>query len=209
MLKIVLLTSAHSRMPFDHVDSLYRALERGTTGTKHNPIFYLSSSPWNFYDLLEEFFRVHDIPEGPLFLRDWNFSPRKLLGMGHQEHKLVRLRHLFEVYADLDWVLIGDSGQEDPEIYREAVREYADRVKAIYIRDVSPPARGREVHAIADEVRAMGVEMLLVEEKTEAAVHAAENGLIAEEALRRMRAEDAEHEREPDLLEKLISPDAR
>jgi phosphatidate phosphatase APP1 len=209
MARIVLLTNAHSRMPFDHVDALYRALEQGSDGQRRNPVFYLSSSPWNFYDLLEEFFRVHDIPEGPLFLRDWNFSPRKLLRMGHQEHKLVRLRHLFEVYPDLPWVLIGDSGQEDPEIYREAVREYPGRVRAIYIRDVTTGTRDQEVHAIADEVREMGVDMLLVEDKTEAAAHAADHGLIAIDALRRMQREDAEPEPEPDLLEKLVNPEAR
>jgi phosphatidate phosphatase APP1 len=209
MLRIVLLTSAHSRLPFDDVDSLYRALQQGSDGQRHNPIFYLSSSPWNFYDLLEEFFRVHNIPEGPLFLRDWNFSPRKMLGMGHQEHKLIRLRHLFDTYPDLDWVLIGDSGQEDPEIYREAVKEYPGRVRAIYIRDVTSEQREREVHAITEELRDMGVELRLVEHKTEAAEHAAQHGLITPEALRRMRAEDAEPEPEPDLLEKLVNPEAR
>jgi phosphatidate phosphatase APP1 len=209
MARIVLLTNAHSRMPFERVDALYRALEQGSDGQRRNPVFYLSSSPWNFYDLLEEFFRVHGIPEGPLFLRDWNFSPRKLLRMGHQEHKLVRLRHLFDVYPDLPWVLIGDSGQEDPEIYREAVREYPGRVRAIYIRDVTTGTRDQEVLAIADEVRGMGVDMLLVEDKTEAAAHAADYGLISVDALRRMQREDAKPEPEPDLLEKLVNPEAR
>jgi phosphatidate phosphatase APP1 len=208
MLRIVLLTNAHTRMPFDHVDSLYRALQGGSDGARHNPVFYLSSSPWNFYDLLDEFFRVHGIPEGPLFLRDWNFSPRKVIGMGHHEHKLIRLRHLFDTFPELPWVLIGDSGQEDPEIYRDAVREYPGRVRAVYIRDVAGAARDRQVHAIADEVRGMGVPMLLVEDKTAAAEHAAEHGLITRDALRRMHREE-ESRPEPDLLEKLVNPEAR
>jgi phosphatidate phosphatase APP1 len=213
MLRIVLLTSAHSRMPFDHVDSLYRALKRGSDGARTNPIFYVSSSPWNFFDLLKEFFRVHDIPKGPLFLRDWDFSPRKVLGMGHQEHKLVRIRHLFDRYPDLPFLLIGDSGQEDPEIYREIALEHPDRVVAVYIRSVTTPARDREVQAFAEEVRAAGVDMLLVREKTEAAEHAVEKGLIPREALSRMRAEDARAEAiaeaEAGLLEKVVNPDAR
>jgi phosphatidate phosphatase APP1 len=213
MLRIVLLTSAHSRMPFDHVDSLYRALKRGSDGARTNPIFYVSSSPWNFFDLLKEFFRVHDIPKGPLFLRDWDFSPRKVLGMGHQEHKLVRIRHLFDRYPGLSFLLIGDSGQEDPEIYREIALEQPDRVVAIYIRSVTTPARDGEVRAFAEEVRAAGVEMLLVREKKEAAEHAVEKGLIPREALSRMRAEDARAEAiaeaEAGLLEKVVNPDAR
>jgi phosphatidate phosphatase APP1 len=191
MLRIVLFTSAHTRLPFERVDALYRALQDGPTGREQNPVFYVSSSPWNLYDLLEEFFRVHGIPEGPLFLRDWNFSPRKLLGMGHQEHKLVQIRHLFDTYPSLRWVLIGDSGQEDPEIYHATAEEYPNRVAAIYIRDVTAARRAGQVRALAARVREAGVEMLLVREKNEAAEHAARHGLIAGEALERMRAADA------------------
>jgi len=209
MLRIVLLTSAHTRMPFDHVDSLYHALVRGSDGERQNPVFYLSSSPWNFYDLLEEFFRVHDIPEGPLFLRDWDFSPRKILRMGHSEHKLIRLRHLFEVYPTMRWVLIGDSGQEDPEIYHEAVEEYGDRVRAIYIRHVASSQRGEEVRRLAAKSREAGVDMVLVDDKTEAAEHAANIGLIEASALERMRAEDREPDPEPVLIERLVNPEAR
>jgi phosphatidate phosphatase APP1 len=210
MLRIVLLTSAHTRMPFDHVDALYHALVRGSDGERQNPLFYLSSSPWNFYDLLEEFFRVHGIPEGPLFLRDWDFSPRKVLRMGHSEHKLVRLRHLFDVYPDLRWVLIGDSGQEDPEIYLDAVREYGDRVRAIYIRHVASSRRGDEIRRLSSEARRAGVDMVLVDDKTEAAEHAADAGLIEASALERIRAEDRNQpDPEPDLVERLVNPEAR
>jgi phosphatidate phosphatase APP1 len=184
MLRIVLLTNAHTRMPFDHVDALYRALREGSSGGEENPVFYLSSSPWNFFDLLEEFFRVHDIPEGPLFLRDWNFSPRKLLGMGHQEHKLVRLRHLFDVYPDLPWVLIGDSGQEDPEIYRTIVHDYGDRILAVYIRNVTTgPDRVAAVEELAKEVGQAGSELLLSDDTAASAVHAAERGWLDSAAL--------------------------
>jgi phosphatidate phosphatase APP1 len=209
MLRIVLLTNAHTRMPFTHVDALYRALQEGSDGERHNPVFYLSSSPWNFYDLLEEFFRVHRIPEGPLFLRDWNFSPRKLLAMGHQEHKLIRLRHLFDVYPGMSWVLIGDSGQEDPEIYHEAVREYPGRVRAIYIRSVTTPQRDEQVRHLARSVAELGSDMVLIRDKTEAAVHAAGLGLISRDSLARIRREDATPDPEPDLLERIVNPEAR
>jgi len=209
MLRIVLLTNAHSRMPFAHVDALYHALREGSDGQRQNPIFYLSSGPWNFYDLLDEFLRVHGIPEGPLFLRNWDASPRRLLGMKHGDHKLVRLRHLLEVYPALPWVLIGDSGQEDPEIYRDVVRACPGRVKAIYIRSVIAGTRADEVRVIRDELADYGVDMLLVEDKTEAAEHAAQHGLITRASLEGMRRQDRVPEPEPDLLEKVVNPDAR
>lgn len=191
MLRIVFLKNAHSRLPFDHVDMLYRALQAGPEERSANPIFYVSSSPWNLYDLLEEFFRVHGIPAGPLFLREWDFSPRKLLRMGHQAHKLERIHRLFEFYPAMRWVLIGDSGQEDPEIYREVVRQYPGRVLAIYIRDVTTAERDRAVHAIVREARDLGVEMLLVEEKSDAAVDAAARGLISPHAVERMQRQES------------------
>jgi phosphatidate phosphatase APP1 len=209
MLRIVLLTNAHSRMPFAHVDALYRALREGSDGQRQNPIFYLSSGPWNFHDLLAEFLRVHGIPEGPLFLRNWDASPRRLLRMKHGDHKLVRLRHLLEVYPALPWVLIGDSGQEDPEIYRDVALACPGRVKVTYIRSVIAGSRADEVRAIRAELADHGVDMLLIDEKTEAAEHAAERGLITAAALEAMRRQDRLPEPEPDLLEKVVNPDAR
>ena len=111
---------------------------------------------------------------------------------------------LFDTHSDLSWVLIGDSGQQDPEIYREAVREYPGRVRTIYIRDVTNPERDREVHAIAEEVEAMGVEMRLVEETVEAGEHAAANGLITQEALGDMRAEEAKDAAGGGLLARVV-----
>lgn len=209
MLRIVLLTNAHSRMPFANVDALYRALRSGSDGRRQNPIFYLSSGPWNFHDLLEEFLRVHGIPGGPLLLRNWDASPRRLVGMKHGDHKLVRLRHLLEVHDTLPWVFIGDSGQEDPEIYRDVALACPGRVRAIYIRSVVAGSRADEVRAIRDELAEHGVAMLLVDEKTEAAAHAAEHGLITRAALEEMRRQDRAPEPEAGLLEKVVNPDAR
>jgi phosphatidate phosphatase APP1 len=186
MMRIVLLHSVQRRLPFDHVEELYRALQRGSDGARHNPIFYLSSSPWNLFDMLTELFRVHGVPEGPLLLRDWNFSPRKLFGMDHRTHKLDRIRELLHAYPTLPWVLIGDSGQEDPEIYREAVLEHPGRVVAVYIRSVAGARREAEVRAIAREVEALGAELRLVEGKVEAAAHASARGLITASSVEAM-----------------------
>ena len=182
MIRALFLHNAHTRLPFPGVDSLYRALQAGPDGLGLNPIFYVSSSPWDLYDLLEEFMRVHRIPAGPLFLRAWNFAPHKLLRMRHREHKLALVRNLLDTYPALKWVLIGDSGQHDPEIYREVVRRCPERIIAIYIRDASEADRDAAVRQIVSEARANGVEMVFVEHAVEAAEHAAGQGLIRKEA---------------------------
>jgi phosphatidate phosphatase APP1 len=193
MLKIVLLTNAYTRTPFEHVATLYHAFRMGREGKSQNPIFYVSSSPWGFYDLLEHFFRIHELPEGPLFLKNYRMSLKHLRGSSHHNHKLHYIRILFDTHPRLPFVLMGDSGQEDPEIYREIVKEYPGRVLAIFIRDVASPTRDEEVHDIAEEVAALGVEMALVEDKLSAGVGAMRLGLIEERWLARMREEETGH----------------
>ena len=179
MARIVLLSNAHTRLPYEGVADFYRSLQFGPSGEDFNPIFYVSSSPWNLYDMLEDFLDVHGVPAGPLFLKDW--SPTTI--RDHDRHKLGVIRTLLATYPDLPFVLIGDSGERDPEIYRRIVREYPGRVRAIYIRDVTTGERDATVHAIAAELKDVGVEMLLTADTVEAAEHAAKRGLISSKAL--------------------------
>lgn len=192
MLRLVLLTNAHTRLPFAGVAAFYRALHEGAAGPFTNPVFYVSSSPWNFYDLLNEVFEVHDIPMGPLFLKDYGLARDLLLSRGHMEHKLSAIEHILGTHPGLRFVLVGDSGQKDPEVYHEVVRRHPDRVEAIYIRDVSAVARDEAVSAIAADVSAYGVEMLLVKDTMAAAEHAAARGLVDPGCLLEIRGERAE-----------------
>ena len=91
-------------------------------------------------------------------------------------------------YSQLSFFLIGDSGEEDPEIYRQAVHEHPGRVLAIYIRDVTDIEREAQVRAVAEEVRDLGVEMILVRDTAAAAEHAASKGLIAPDKVPEIQA---------------------
>ncbi|MDQ4129079.1 MAG: DUF2183 domain-containing protein, partial [Actinomycetota bacterium] len=166
---IVLRNNAHTRLPFEGVAVFYRALQAGPDGASFNPIFYVSSSPWNIYDVLEDFLNVHGVPAGPLFLKDW--SPSVL--NKHRAHKLEVIRTLLRTYPELPFVLIGDSGEEDPEIYLQTVREHPGRVLAIYIRDVTSDDRDAEVRSIAEEAGNLGTPMIPVPDTATAAEHAA------------------------------------
>jgi phosphatidate phosphatase APP1 len=181
---IVLLNNAHTRLPFEGVAAFYEALQRGAEGRAYNPIFYVSSSPWNIYDVLEDFLDVHGVPAGPLFLKDWSLT---VLGK-HRAHKLGIIRTLLRTYPELPFVLIGDSGEEDPEIYHQAVREHPGRIRVIYIRDVTTAERDAQVRAIAREVAGFGAEMILAPDTAVAAEHAAAEGLIAPDAVPEIRA---------------------
>lgn len=172
-IKWLFLYNATTRLPFDGVASLYQALAQG-----ENPIFYVSSSPWNLYPMLIDFFKNQNIPIGPLFLKDYGISKDQLFTSGHANHKLTQIKTIFEAHPDLSFILVGDSGQKDPEIYQEAVNLYPGRVLAIYIRDVSEGDRDESVDQIATAVKEKGVDMLLVPDSAAAAAHAVSQGWI-------------------------------
>lgn len=180
MLRATLLGNARTRLPFDGVAAFYRALHAGATGGEQNPVFYLSSSPWNLHDLLDDFLRLNGVPEGPLLLRDWGLGHDSLLAAGHRDHKLAHIRQLLATFP-LPFILIGDSGQKDPEIYREVVAEHPGRILAVYIRNVTPdPLRRSTIRELAEQIRHSGSALLLADDTLAAARHAIEHGWITD-----------------------------
>jgi phosphatidate phosphatase APP1 len=202
MARLTLFHNAHTRVPFTGVAAFYQALRVGADHTGTHPFFYVSSSPWNLYDLLEDFFEIHGLPPGTFLLRDLGVNETQFIKSSHHAHKLAEIERVMAIYPDMKFILVGDSGQKDPEIYHQAVIDFPDRVLAVYIRDVKPEitdARDREVHAIAAEVGKLGVPMLPVRDTYEAAVHAAEIGLIDPASLDDIREERDRDEAEPEF----------
>lgn len=187
MARLTFLGNAYTRLPFAGVAAFYRALQTGSVTTLFNPIYYVSSSPWNLYDLLVDFFRIQGIPKGPILLRDIGLNRASIGSQSHRTHKLSIIRTILAVSPQLPFVLIGDSGQQDPEIYAQVVRENPGRIKAIYIRDVSENKRDESVQALIQATAADNVPMLLVPDTVAAAEHAAALGLIDPDALPEIR----------------------
>jgi phosphatidate phosphatase APP1 len=188
--RLTFLGNAYTRLPFAGVAAFYRALQSGPVTTLFNPIYYVSSSPWNLYDLLIDFFRIQGVPKGPILLRDLGLDPSLLSSQSHHTHKLAMIRKVLDVNPQLPFVLIGDSGQQDPEIYAQVVRDNPGRIKAIYIRDVSTgPERDESVQELIQATKQFNVPMLLVADTVAAAEHAASLGLIDSDTLPEIRAD--------------------
>ncbi|WP_157991512.1 App1 family protein [Caldimonas tepidiphila] len=189
MLLTVARGNPHTRRPLAGVGALYRALQAGAGGNECNPIFYVSSSPWNLYPPLLEFLDLQRIPTGPLLLKD--FGDHTLFALrDHHTHKLASIERILEIHPSLPFVLIGDSGEQDPEIYREVVHRYPQRVRAIYIRQVAPDAaRLAALDRLIGEVSESGAQLVLVPDSEFAAAHAAAEGLIDPARLTEVRAE--------------------
>jgi phosphatidate phosphatase APP1 len=176
--------NARTRLPFPGVAAFYEALRKGGHGTSDNPLFYVSSSPWNLYDVITEFLDIQRIPRGPVMLRDLDIGLGSLRSRHHHDHKGANIRRILETYPDVPVILIGDSGQQDPEIYHRVVHDFPTRVKAVYIRNVTMNAqRSAAIDALAKEVLAAGSSLVLADDTLAAAKHAAENGFMSADAL--------------------------
>lgn len=182
--RTVMLGNARTRLPFPGVAAFYRALHEGATGKENNPVFYVSSSPWNLYDVISEFMDLQNIPSGPILLRDWDIAPGALSATRHFDHKGVAIRNILGLYPELSFILIGDSSQHDPEIYRQIVAEFPGRIEAIYIRDViNSPERSSSMKKLADEVLAASSILVISPDTLGAAKHAVEKGWIKADTL--------------------------
>lgn len=173
--------NAQTRLPFAGVAALYQALWKGISSVEMNPIFYVSSSPWNFYDFLVEFMERHHLPAGPMFLHDYGLT-RIFSALSHR-HKLKPIRWLLETYPTLPFVLIGDSAQRDPELYSEIIADYPGRVIAVFIRDVSSGRRDATIDSLGEAALTQGAPMHRVADSAAAAAIAVELGLIAADVL--------------------------
>ncbi|WP_275004898.1 App1 family protein [Promicromonospora iranensis] len=112
---------------------LYRTLQEDHPDAG---FFYLSTGAWNTANTLRAFLARHAYPRGPLLLTDWGPTLTGWFRSG-PAHKEASLEHLMAWFPHVCWLLIGDDGQHDPEIYAQAVDRHPDRVRAVVIRQLT------------------------------------------------------------------------
>ncbi|WP_166984596.1 App1 family protein [Canibacter zhoujuaniae] len=102
-----------------------------------SPIIYLSTGAWNVAPALIRFMHRHLCPRGPLLLTDWGPTHDRFFRSG-RKHKETELRRLAQEFPDVKWLLIGDDGQHDEEIYLAFTQEHPESVAAVAIRQLTP-----------------------------------------------------------------------
>lgn len=188
--RTLLFRNAATRTPWAGVAELYRRLADGLSpGPDQAPVFYLSTSPWNLYDLLVEFLDRTGLPRGPLLLMDWGLSGRGLLRGEKNHHKLERLDELLRDYPSMRLLLVGDSGERDAEVFRDVARAHPGRVVGVVIRNVTPvlDPHARGIRAALADLDGFGVPSTLCQDATSAAVFAREHGWVDAAAVTAVR----------------------
>ncbi|WP_378185597.1 App1 family protein [Aquimarina sp. W85] len=163
------------RMPLEGTSQFYKKLQLGTLDKPLNPFFYISNSPWNLYDYLTAFLQRHYFPKGPILLRDLKhpFEKKPKNKLPHKEKEII---NLLTLYPNLKFVLIGDSGEKDADIYTKIAAQYPNRILAIYVRSVNHTGRFNRIQRIVDSFKTTPI--LQVKTSKEAEIHARSIGLI-------------------------------
>jgi phosphatidate phosphatase APP1 len=134
---------------FEAVPGMAAAYRRwaGAGATFH----YVSASPWQLFDVLGGFVTTADFPRGSMHLKQFRVKDSSFFSLFEdpQAYKRPILHDLISRAPGRRFVLIGDSGEMDPEAYGEAFRAFPGQVAAIYIRDVSGEPREAPRYATA------------------------------------------------------------
>jgi phosphatidate phosphatase APP1 len=152
----VLIDRPRDRLAVPGASTLYKMIARDHVAPVR-PFFYVSSSPWNLYGFITEFMELNNIPHGPMFLKDYGIDDNQLIDKGHDEHKLAAIETVLAFYPGFRFLLIGDNGQRDVEIYSQVVRDFGSRVGAVFIRDVSGTCREGAKAELLAGIEAAGI----------------------------------------------------
>lgn len=99
---------------------------------------YVSNAPWQLFPVLVSFFKIAGLPQGSYHLKQYSgmlqgiFEPVA-------ERKKGTLEKIMRDFPERKFLLIGDSGEADLEVYTDVVLANPRRVIAVFIRDVTTP----------------------------------------------------------------------
>ncbi|MDQ1701890.1 MAG: hypothetical protein QOF57_1142 [Frankiaceae bacterium] len=123
----------HARRPVSGMAGLLQSVQAADPGA---PVVYLSTGAWNVAPTIERFLARHAFPPGPLLLTDWGPTNTGWFRSG-KEHKCSALRSLADEFPRIEWVLVGDDGQHDPQIYADFASERGAAVRCVAIRQLT------------------------------------------------------------------------
>lgn len=135
--KSALLENTFCR-PFKPVDGM-AAVYRGWEAAHGARFHYVTASPWQLYAPLSDFTRSNGFPAGTWHMKDFRVKDRSVLELfkSPERYKPGVIEPMLRRFSTRQFVLVGDSGEKDPEIYGALARKHPGRIRHIFIRDVT------------------------------------------------------------------------
>lgn len=137
-------------IPVDGMAELYRKWHK--SGARFH---YVSSSPWQLYEPLYEFMRDHDFPKATLSLKQVRFKDETFFNLfkSATKTKPQAIEAILKIYPHRKFVLLGDSGEKDAQVYAGIARQFPQQIAKIYIRNIDArPNLDKEYEAVFEGV---------------------------------------------------------
>ncbi len=123
--------------PFEAVPGMAEVYR--TWATNGAEFHYVTASPWQLHLPLLEFTRTNNFPQGSWHMKQWRLKDRTYRSIfeNPEKYKEETIAPLLRQFPQRRFVLVGDSGERDPEAYAALAREFPQQVAAIFIRNVT------------------------------------------------------------------------
>ena len=107
--------------------------------SKAVPVHFVSSSPWQLYSPLREFSEQVGFPWATFNLKMVRFKDETILNLFKKgtETKPAQIEPYLKYFPRRQFILIGDSGEQDPEVYAGLMKKYPQQIVRVYIRSVN------------------------------------------------------------------------
>lgn len=123
--------------PFEAVPGVSRLYQ--TWATSGASFHFVSSSPWHFYEPLTTFLTEAGFPPATVTLKQIRLKDSSIQNIfaDATETKPPEIEKLLMAWPERKFVLVGDSGEKDPEIYADVLRRHPGRIEHVFIRAVT------------------------------------------------------------------------
>jgi phosphatidate phosphatase APP1 len=105
------------------------------------PVFYVSGSPWALHERISEAFDRLGLPHGAMILRRYSQEP-----IDPYDFKHPHLLEIVDANPGYKWILFGDTGEKDAEVYRTLIQERPGVVEAVFIHNVTHADQGNPLY---------------------------------------------------------------
>lgn len=149
--KTALLRNTFCR-PFKSVDGMPALYHHWATNSGAQ-FHYVTASPWQLYQPLADFVRSNGFPSGTFHMKEFRIKDRSAVDLftSPERYKPGVIEPLLKQFPKREFILVGDSGERDPEIYGAIARKYPKQIRLVLIRDIADaPTPERYEKAFAD-----------------------------------------------------------
>ncbi|KAM0746002.1 hypothetical protein T439DRAFT_384466 [Meredithblackwellia eburnea MCA 4105] len=114
----------------------YKAMEKLGVG-----FHYVSNSPWELWPVIKTYLTTSGFPLGSVTLKEYGGASSAIAKLWEEPgmRKRAGVENIIREFKSCRFILIGDSGEQDLNLYVSLAQQYPDQIRAIFIRDVTTP----------------------------------------------------------------------